>query len=132
MNDTDIFLLFGFIGIIAEVFYTGLLDGIKNKDPTLKATSYIWMYPIYGSAGIIIKYLHYIFFDYNILLRGMIYGVYIIAGEYITGTFLKYYTGKCPWHYTSKYSWQNVIRLDYLPIWITAGLAIEQLLLLIG
>ena len=131
MNNFDIFMLFGFVGIIAEVFYTGIIDGIRNKDPTLKSTSYIWMFPIYGAAGIIIKYLHYVFFDYNIVLRGLIYGVYIIAGEYITGTFLKYCIGRCPWHYTAKYSFQNVIRLDYLPIWSAAGLAIEKLLLII-
>lgn len=124
-------MAFGFVGIFAEVVFTGLKRGLFDGDVMLTGHSYLWMFPIYGASGILIQFLHSIFVDYNFLFRGLIYAVYIIVGEFITGSFLKLLLGRCPWHYTAKFVVKNVIRLDYLPIWFVFGLLIERVLLLL-
>lgn len=131
MNNFDVFLLFGFVGIFAEVVFTAIVDSIIDKNPILKGVSYLWMFPIYGAAGVLINFLHFVFADYFWLWRALIYGAYIVAGEFVTGLFLKFYIGRCPWHYTARFSWLNVIRLDYFPMWCVVGLLIEKLLLAI-
>jgi len=128
MNSLDIFLLFGFVGIFAEVVFTAVVDSIKDKNPVLKGVSYLWMFPIYGASGLLIQFLYFVFADNNVFFRALIYGTFIIAGEFITGMFLKLYIGRCPWHYTARFSWLNVIRLDYFPMWCVVGLLIETLL----
>ena len=132
MNSFFLFNLFGVLGIFGEIIFTSIIDSIKNKDPSLKGTSYLWMHPIYGMAGILINFLHTIFGSHFFLLRGTLYATYIMIGELIAGIFLKKFIGKCPWHYTSKYSVLNVVRLDYFPVWFTAGLLIEKILLFVN
>ena len=87
-----------------------------------------WMFPIYGLASCIamiypkIKHWH-------IFLRGLLYGCSIMMVEFLSGSLLKR-LGMCPWNYDcSKFSVKGVIRLDFLPLWIGAGLFYEQLLL---
>ncbi len=132
MNNLDIFIIFGFLGIFAEVVFTAIIDSIIKKDPILKGCSYLWMFPIYGAAGLLIKFLFFVFAENNWFFRGAIYAAYIIAGEFATGSFLQFYIGRCPWHYTARFSFRNVIRLDYFPIWFIVGLLIEKLLLAVG
>lgn len=132
MKNLDIFLLFGFLGIFGEVVFTAIAGIFRKKDFTLEGTSYLWMFPIYGIAGLLIKLLYFVFAQKFWLFRGIVYAAYILFGELVTGLFLKFYIGKCPWNYTSRFSWLNVIRLDYFPIWFVVGLLIEKLLLTLG
>lgn len=63
------------------------------------------------------------------LLRGCIYSVGIFSFEYISGTFLKRH-GMCPWDYShAKTNIDGVIRLDYAPLWMAAGLLFERILI---
>lgn len=62
------------------------------------------------------------------LVRGIFYATLILSAEYITGTLLAD-KDICPWNYDrSKWHVKKVIRLDYLPNWILAGLLFEKLL----
>ncbi|MBI4141273.1 hypothetical protein HY485_05545 [Candidatus Woesearchaeota archaeon] len=127
-----IFLLFGIFGIFAEVLFTGVKRGLFDRDWMLVGNSYVWMFPIYGAAGILIQFLHSVFVDYNFVFRGLLYAVYILVGEFITGSFLKLLLGRCPWHYTARFAVKNVIRLDYVPVWLVFGLLIEKVLLFVA
>lgn len=132
MSLVKIFLFFGIFGIFAEVIFTGIKRGLFDGDVMLSGHSYLWMFPIYGAAGILIQFLHTIFFDYNIVFRGFMYAAYILVGEFITGTFLTWLLGRCPWHYTARFAVKHVIRLDYVPVWFVFSLVIEQTLRGIG
>lgn len=66
--------------------------------------------------------------DKNTLLRGSIYTAFIFAGEFLSGLFLKKHR-ICPWDYSrAKFNIKGVIRLDYAPLWFTAGLFFEKFL----
>lgn len=86
-----------------------------------------WMFPIYGMAagiGVISpKIAHW-----SPVKRGLLYGGAIMTTEYITGSLLTS-VDACPWHYDNcKYTVKGLVRLDYLPLWMLAGLLYERLL----
>ena len=59
------------------------------------------------------------------LVRGLLYATLIFAGEFIAGSVLKQMK-VCPWDYSAaKYHVKGLIRWDYLPAWIVAGLVFE-------
>ena len=81
----------------------------------------------YGCAAVIaplsVKLSSFPFF-----YRGILYtaGFYLV--EFISGSFLKQF-GMCPWDYSGvPLQCHGVIRLDYAPLWFTAGLIFEKIL----
>ena len=120
------FVLYGALGWILEVLWTGL-GSLMRGDISLGCYTSIWMFPIYGLV---------VFFEpicdtirrWNILLRGGVYTLCIFVVEYATGMLLKKITGVCPWDYSaSKYHINGIIRLDYAPVWFGAGLFFEKI-----
>lgn len=109
-----------------EILYTSL-GALRNKDYSLKAQTSAWMFPIYGLAAII-EPVYGKIKDKHVLVRGGIYTVGIFTCEYLTGSLLKK-LNMCPWDYSKEHSNINgLIRLDYAPLWMMAGLAFEKIL----
>ena len=111
-----------------EILFTGL-HSFKDENPKLTGNTSIWMFPIYGMAAFIrpvyrkIKHIPALF-------RGMLYSVGIFSFEYLSGSLLRRHE-LCPWDYTgAKASVDGLIRLDYAPFWMAAGLLFEKILLL--
>lgn len=121
------FLLCGLTGWCIEVAFTSLGAACK-KDKTLTGHSSAWMFPIYGmAAGIDLVYPK--IKDWHPLGRGLLYGCSILTVEYISGSILTKMK-VCPWNYADcKYSVNGLIRMDFLPLWMMAGLLFEKLLL---
>ena len=97
------------------------------SDPRLLGQTSLWMFPIYGMAALIdpiyekIKY-------WPFLLRGCFYATSIMLGEFLSGSLLRF-LGVCPWDYSgTPYNIAGIVRLDYFPFWVVAGLAFEVLL----
>ena len=87
------------------------------------------MFPIYGMAAII-RPIYRLIKHLPALFRGGIYSAGIFLCEYISGTLLKRHN-LCPWDYSdAKSNINGVIRLDYAPFWIAAGLIFEKILVL--
>ena len=62
------------------------------------------------------------------LFRGSVYTLAIFSFEYLTGSLLKK-LHLCPWDYSdAKTNINGVIRLDYAPLWMAAGLLFERIL----
>ena len=122
-----IFILSGLIGFITEVIFTGMISLIK-KDLKLTAITYLWMFPIYGIAGLGLYNISLFFsFTWWMYIVVMIYGFTI---EYISGYLLTNFIGFCPWDYTgSKWSIHGLIRLDYAPFWLLLGVIYIEVLL---
>jgi uncharacterized membrane protein len=123
------FIIFGSLGWIMEIVWTGLHSLLK-KDFRLTGTTSIWMFFIYGLAGFL-NPICMMLIKLPVLARGGCYVICIFTVEYITGMLLKRLR-VCPWDYScSRYSLQGVIRLDFAPLWFGAGLLFEHVHLLL-
>lgn len=102
-------------------------------DGTLAARTYLWMFPIYGLAGVCAP-LFLTFRQYCPLwLRAGFYAAVIFAVEFLTGWLLRFLTGACPWDYGERLlSVMGLIRLDYAPLWVALGLFFEQVALFLA
>lgn len=120
------FLKCGVTGWCIEISFTAL-ESWRRRDMRLMGQSSLWMFPIYGSAAFLEPFC-LLLKGKPLLLRGLSYAALILCGEYLSGSLL---AGKeiCPWNYDrSRWHVKKIIRLDYLPNWILAGLLFEKLL----
>lgn len=119
------FIKCGITGWCMEVLFTGL-HSIARRDPKMMGQTSILMFPIYGAAalfGPISSLLRH----HRIWVRGTVYTCCIFTAEYLSGTLLKK-KKMCPWDYSeAKWNIGGLIRLDYAPLWFTAGLIFEKL-----
>jgi uncharacterized membrane protein len=123
------FFIYGSAGWLMEVLWTGL-GSLKDRNFKLSSNTSLWMFFIYGMV-IFLEPFFRLASPLNFLLRGLIYAVLIMSGEFVTGTLLKR-ADFCPWDYSaSRFNVKGVVRLDYLPAWAIAGLFYEQLYFLI-
>ena len=115
----------GLAGWCMEIIFTAL-DSLRRRDMRLMGRTSLWMFPIYGSACFL-TILHHPLKKFPAFIRGCVYAVCIYTGEYLTGRFLdKYHI--CPWNYErSRWQIKRIIRLDYFPNWLLAGLLFEKL-----
>lgn len=118
------FIRCGILGWCLEIIFTAL-HSLRRRDFTLKGTTSLWMFPIYG-AGCLLYPLSVLLRKKSPLIRGMVYAVLILGAEYITGSFLRR-RKICPWDYgQARWNIGRVIRPDYLPCWMVTGLLMEQ------
>lgn len=124
------FFICGLTGWCMEILFTAL-GALRNHDYKLIGKTSIWMFPIYGMAAVIDP-IHRHLTNLPALFRGGIYTVGIYTGEFISGSLLKK-MHMCPWDYSkAKSNIKGVIRLDYAPLWMLAGLTFEKILELSG
>lgn len=120
------FVIYGFAGLLMEVFWNGTWDLISGDMDIMGYTS-LWMFPVYGSA-ILLEYIHNYIRHLPTLLRGGIYTILIFITEFITGWIFRNVIGVSPWDYSgSPFSIYGLIRLDFAPAWFVAGLLFEKL-----
>jgi hypothetical protein len=136
MKKLFLFCAMACVGITVEIFFTAIVDliqmiGTEDLNWRLKGQSYIWMFPIYGIAGIVFPPLIKYIGNFNVLLRLTIYATGILTVEFITGALLDFFTGQCPWEYNTGMHIIGYIRLDYFPLWAGFGLLIEKIILLL-
>lgn len=94
---------------------------------TLKGTTSVWMFPIYGSMAFARPFFLKMK-QLSLLTRGCCYAALIFMGEYLSGSLLQK-SCLCPWNY-ERHHWHvdGIIRLDFFPHWFATGLLFEQLL----
>ena len=123
-------IIFGCAGISMEVLFNAANDFIANGDLGFRGHSYAWMFPIWASAAPASKCIVPKLRKYNVAVRGMIYGAGIMLAEYALGTALRETIGKCPWsevYHGAMLSINDIVRLDFYPLWCIAGLGVERL-----
>lgn len=120
------FIICGLTGWCIEVAFTSV-NSLRKKDRKMTGTTSAWMFPIYGMAsgiGVISPKISH----WHPLRRGLFYGCSIMTAEYLCGSLLTRLNA-CPWNYEGcKYNIKGLVRLDYLPFWMAAGLLYEQIL----
>ena len=120
------FIHCGILGWCLEITFTAL-SSFRRREFTLNGKTSVWMFPIYGMAAFLAPVCR-LLRNRHFLVRGLSYALLIFTGEFITGSLLMR-CELCPWDYGhSKWNVKKVIRLDYLPCWIFAGLLFERLL----
>lgn len=120
------FLICGLTGWCLEILFTSL-GSARKQDFRLIGQTSVWMFPIYGSAAMIKPVYRHIK-KMPAVLRGMIYSTGIFCFEYVSGSILKKHH-VCPWDYSgTPASVNGLIRLDYAPVWMAAGLIFERIL----
>lgn len=122
------FVLYGLLGWCAEIVWTALLDFAKRRDPRLAGTSYLWMFPIYGSIAFLYEPVHDRIRDLPLLARAGIWSLGFTAVEWASGWAIERLTGRCPWDYVAagaRLAINPYVRWDYFPLWAIVGLALE-------
>lgn len=120
------FCLCGLTGWCLEILFTSFCCGCHRDKRMIGHTS-IWMFPIYGMAVFICPIYQKIK-RWPAICRGFVYSLGIMFGEFCTGTILKKYHS-CPWDYSKANTNINgIVRLDYMPLWMIAGLVFERIL----
>lgn len=127
-----LFVAFACLGITTEIFFTAIchnIDLFPHLDWRLQGETYIWMFPIYGIAGIAFPILFPLIEKIPFILRLAIYGVGILIVEFITGALIDWWTGSCPWEYKEGWHIMGYIRIDYFPLWALFGGMVEKIML---
>ena len=120
------FFICGLTGWCMEILFTSL-KSLRDNDRKLLGQTSVWMFPIYGCAALI-NPLYHLIRGLPTAVRGSIYSIAILTGEYISGSILKKHDC-CPWDYSrAKLNIRGVSRLDYAPLWMGAGLLFERIL----
>ena len=120
------FIFYGFLGWIMEVFWTGII-ALKRGDKKLVGYTYLYMFPIYGCASLILP-VYKKLKSLPALLRGSLYTAGFYLAEFTSGSILQAFH-MCPWDYSGvPHQYKGIIRLDYLPVWFFTGLFFEKIL----
>jgi len=118
------FALYGCAGWVLEVLFTGTKAAL-SRDPKLAARTYLWMHPIYGTAGLVLESLHRRLAGRSRLTRAAAALGVIYATEYASGLALRRVLGDCPWQYREGVHLHGLVRMDYAPLWFAAALGFE-------
>lgn len=128
------FLAYGAAGILFEVLFTGLKGPLRDGDKRLAGHTYLWMFPIYGSAAVLFEPAHAALRRRPWWQRGAAYAAGFYAVEATGGEAIRKLTGEVPWDYSRPRGrrpvplhWRGVVRPAYAPVWFAAGLAAERL-----
>lgn len=120
------FLFCGFTGLCLEILWTGL-HSLLRGDASMKGTTSLLMFPIYGCASLILPVYKKLEKPsgtsarlplYCRILPGRIYQRFYPAGF-----------SHVPLEYSGvPHQYKGIIRLDYLPVWFLTGLFFEKIL----
>lgn len=122
------FAVYGLLGWCAEIVWTALLDFVRTRDWRLAGTSYLWMFPIYGSIAFLYEPVHDAIRTTPVGVRALVWAVGFTAVEWASGWVIERATGRCPWDYAAagaRFAVNPYVRWDYLPLWAIVGLALE-------
>lgn len=117
--------MYGCIGVLIENLFTGLHTLIFQKNLRATTQSYLWMWFIYGIAGLGLGYINRGLTGFLFVLVAV---AYIYTIEFGSGWLLKKLLGRCPWEYgATRFSIMGLIRLDYIPFWLVLAVGFNHL-----
>lgn len=119
------FFIYGLMGWCMEIIWTGM-GSLISGDKQLEGFTNLWMFFIYGSA-VFLEPLHDIIRGWRWIYRGLIWVVIIWGMEYTSGFLIGNILGIYPWAYTGPFAVDGLVRLDFAPAWLVAGLVFERI-----
>lgn len=120
------FVKCGVIGWCMEIVFTAI-GSLRRREMQLVGQTSLYMFPIYGCAAFF-KPVFFLVKRFSFPLRAFLYAGSIFTAEFLSGKFLSKHS-ICPWNY-GRHRWHvdELIRLDFLPLWSMAGLLYEYVL----
>lgn len=125
-------LILACVGVAAEVAFTAALD---RRDGRLLGYSYLWMFPVYAALypgfALLLPFIE----TWPFVARGLLYGATLLLGELVFGLILRAALGQAPWEpeYRGKPRVvAGLVRLDFFPAWVAAGLFFESVFRLLA
>ena len=132
------FLLYGCLGLLIEVVFTGLWH-LFSRQWKLTGYTYLWMAPVYGATALMLDVVSHAvpwpFYAKAFLYVPIIYGAEALSGAtiiFITGLLQRFIGGSqggvIPWDYAkSRWSPMGLINFRYIPFWFILGLAFDPI-----
>jgi len=130
------FVAYGLAGWCSEIVTTGLRSPSRDRNRRLTGHTYLWMFPIYGSAALLFEpaYAAARGRGWPWWYRGLIWTAGIYVTEAASGELIRLLTGEIPWDYRRArgrrpvpLNWRGLVRPAYAPTWFVVGLGMEQL-----
>ena len=120
------FFMCGLTGWCLEILWTSF-SSFRRKNFKLTGTTSLWMFPIYGTACLLLP-LSRILCSFSTGIRGIMYASVIMTAEFLSGTLLSL-KNFCPWDYSNaRFHYRGLVRADYFFLWFFVGLFYEKLL----
>lgn len=120
------FLIFGFLGLLMEVFFGAIL-ALKSGNWNMHGQSSPWMMIDYGLIGVILMPMAgpLIRKKIPLVFRAVIYMLVIFLVEFVTGWIFDL-CGLVIWDYSSlPYNLYGYVTLMYAPLWYGLSLVLE-------
>lgn len=109
-------LVFGSVGLLVEVYFTGFFSAIVFKDRRAMSTTSLWMLPVYGTAAVILGFIH----DHTrwpFYLAALPYTLFIYVWEFSWHWILGLFKVKV-WDYgPAKFTLAGRVQPRYFPWW---------------
>jgi hypothetical protein len=131
-------ILYGFIGLLIEVWFTGI-SSLFSKHWKATGATYLWMFPVYALTGLCLEAV-----SDNIAapfyIKAFIYLPVIYGAEALSGGVIMLVTlylqkwlggsggGVIPWHYGK--SWWTpfgLVNFKYLPFWFALAMGFDTI-----
>jgi len=126
MKTASRFLAYGVVGWAVDRAFTTVTRS-RRQGRVVRPNAELALIPIYGLALPLFGPVHAAIWPAPVALRAAIYGIGFIAAEYAIARAAKGAFGRAPWDYAgARWSIHGHTRLDYLPLWAIAGLALER------
>jgi uncharacterized membrane protein len=115
------FLAYGLVGWAVDSLFVFAHTGRRRPSSLLNV-------PVYGLAQPLFEPVHDRIRHRPLALRAATYGVGILGIEYASGRLFRRFLGYVPWNYRdARFSFDGLVRIDYLPLWGMFGLGLERL-----
>jgi uncharacterized membrane protein len=117
------FIFYGLLGLLIETIFTGLHSWIFDRNPRGVCTTYLPMFFLWGSGGILFQWIHQ-------YLTGWVFVVFIVPliflFEFTFGKIFIKLFGKKLWDYgNARFGVAGLIRIDYLPFWLILAISFD-------
>lgn len=120
-------LVYGHLGFLIEIWFTGIHSVIFDKDKNATAVTYLPMCLVYGVASLILEAVSDVL-PWPFYFKAFVYVFIIYLMEGTSGWLLKKLTGRIPWEYPKSF-WapMQLINLKYFPFWFGVALAFDPI-----
>ena len=123
-----LFVAFGLVGLLIEVFFTGTRNVVLKRDWSAEGKTFLVVIPMYSIAASLIYLNHLILPNFQYMLRALIDVVIIFASEFCGGWLCEKIIRFNPWNY-GKHWWTpyGYINLTYAGFWYVVALAFDPI-----
>lgn len=120
-------LIYGHIGLLIEVWFTGIHSFFFRKDRSATAKTYLPMLVVYGVTAVVLEAVSGAI-AWPFYLKAFIYVPIIYGSEALSGWVIKRVIGRIPWDYgISQWTPMGLINFKYAPYWLMLSLAFDPI-----